>query len=95
MVTLGQADLRDDAQPPATATPPLPLPQAASPGASPQGLREAVESYERHLIDASLQRHHGSWAAAARELQMDRRQPAAAGAAAGTGMRGHAAGPPP
>ncbi|MBO0988381.1 hypothetical protein IOC62_12745, partial [Delftia sp. SD083] len=27
---------------------------------------------ERHLIDASLQRHHGSWAAAARELQMDR-----------------------
>lgn len=72
MVTLGQADLRDDAQPPATATPTLPVPQAASPGASPQGLREAVESYERHLIDASLQRHHGSWAAAARELQMDR-----------------------
>ncbi len=72
MVTLGQADLRDDAQPPATATPSLPLPQAASPGANPQGLREAVESYERHLIDASLQRHQGSWAAAARELQMDR-----------------------
>ena len=72
MVTLCQADLRDDAQPPATATPSLPLPQAASPGASPQGLREAVESYERHLIDTSLQRHHGSWAAAARELQMDR-----------------------
>ena len=72
MVTLGQADLRDDAQPPATATPSLPVPQAASPGANPQGLREAVESYERHLIESSLQRHHGSWAAAARELQMDR-----------------------
>ena len=72
MVTLGQADLRDDAQPPATATPTLPVPQVASPGASSQGLRNAVESYERQLIKASLQRHHGSWAAAARELQMDR-----------------------
>ena len=35
-------------------------------------LRDAVAAHERALINASLKRHHGSWAAAARELQMDR-----------------------
>ena len=37
-----------------------------------QGLRAAVDTYERSLVEASLQRHTGNWAAAARELQMDR-----------------------
>jgi anaerobic nitric oxide reductase transcription regulator len=36
------------------------------------GLRQTVESFERSLIEQSLRKHHGSWAAAARELQMDR-----------------------
>jgi len=36
------------------------------------GLRQAVESFERQLIEHSLARHHGNWAAAARELDVDR-----------------------
>ena len=36
------------------------------------GLRAQVSAHERQLISASLARHHGSWAAAARELQIDR-----------------------
>lgn len=36
------------------------------------GLRAAVTEYERQLVSASLSRHHGNWAAAARELQLDR-----------------------
>ncbi|WP_312836602.1 helix-turn-helix domain-containing protein, partial [Comamonas sp.] len=43
---------------------------AASAGAL--GLRAQVERYERQLLSASLARHHGNWAAAARELQLDR-----------------------
>ncbi|WP_312807901.1 helix-turn-helix domain-containing protein, partial [Comamonas sp.] len=34
--------------------------------------RAQVERYERQLLSASLARHHGNWAAAARELQLDR-----------------------
>ncbi|GGH59912.1 anaerobic nitric oxide reductase transcriptional regulator [Comamonas phosphati] len=45
------------------------LPEPPVPSA---GLREAVAAYEHSLVSASLARHHGSWAAAARELQMDR-----------------------
>ena len=40
--------------------------------ALPTGLRDAISAYEHQLVSASLQRHHGSWAAAARELQLDR-----------------------
>ncbi|MGB6096550.1 MAG: nitric oxide reductase transcription regulator, partial [Comamonas thiooxydans] len=36
------------------------------------GLRAAVSAYERQLVSSSLARHRGSWAAAARELQLDR-----------------------
>ena len=36
------------------------------------GLRAQVERYERQLLSASLARHNGNWAAAARELQLDR-----------------------
>ena len=36
------------------------------------GLRAQVSAHERQLISASLARHRGSWAAAARELQIDR-----------------------
>ncbi|MCT9810521.1 nitric oxide reductase transcriptional regulator NorR [Acidovorax sp. Be4] len=36
------------------------------------GLRAAVDAYERQAIERSLAAHQGSWAAAARALQMDR-----------------------
>lgn len=36
------------------------------------GLRQAVEAFERHCIQDTLQRHHLNWASAARELQIDR-----------------------
>ena len=53
---------------------------AAAPGAPPPtasslaalGLRKTVESIERQLIAQCLERHHDNWAAAARELQLDR-----------------------
>jgi anaerobic nitric oxide reductase transcription regulator len=37
-----------------------------------KGLREAVDNYQRQLLVSSLQRHSGSWAEVARELQVDR-----------------------
>jgi anaerobic nitric oxide reductase transcription regulator len=37
-----------------------------------QGLRERVQAYECQLVRDALARHHGNWASAARELQMDR-----------------------
>ncbi len=40
--------------------------------AAPTGLRQAVAALERRLIEQALQAHHGNWAAAARELQLDR-----------------------
>lgn len=36
------------------------------------GLREASQAFERRLIEDSLQQHQGNWAAAARDLKMDR-----------------------
>ncbi|WP_282441598.1 helix-turn-helix domain-containing protein, partial [Pseudomonas urethralis] len=36
------------------------------------GLREALDEYQRQLIEACLQRHQDNWAAAARELGLDR-----------------------
>lgn len=49
-----------------------PQPEPTSMPATTTSLRDAVAAHERALINASLKRHHGSWAAAARELQMDR-----------------------
>ena len=37
-----------------------------------RGLRDAVESLERRLVQEAIERHHANWASAARELQMDR-----------------------
>jgi len=42
---------------------------AVAPGAA---LRQQVDAYEKQLIELALARHGNSWAAAARELQMDR-----------------------
>lgn len=80
IVTLGAHDLWDGGNareagtaPALAASPALPgLAVTDLPAAAPAGLREAVAAYERDLVSASLARHHGSWAAAARELQMDR-----------------------
>ncbi|WP_407714447.1 nitric oxide reductase transcriptional regulator NorR [Comamonas testosteroni] len=72
IVTLGLADLWERTEAPAaeqTAAPGDPATPAAAPEA---GLRAAVSAYERQLVSASLARHRGSWAAAARELQLDR-----------------------
>ena len=44
----------------------------ATPAIATEGLREAVAEHERQLILTSLQHHQGSWAAAARELKVDR-----------------------
>lgn len=74
MVTLGVADLWEgmpegraahSMAPPAVALP-------AAPDADGWELRAAVQDYERRLVSACLQRHGWRWAAAARELQMDR-----------------------
>ncbi|WNG25939.1 nitric oxide reductase transcriptional regulator NorR [Cystobacter fuscus] len=67
ILTLSAADfaLNGDSPPPARAEPP---PESAPVG----DLREAVERFERQQINASLQRHQGNWASAARELGMDR-----------------------
>ena len=71
IVTLGVADLWD--QPEAMVATPAPQPPATQSLPAPElGLRDAVTTYERELVNASLARHHGSWAAAARELQIDR-----------------------
>ncbi len=69
MLTLGTADLAGTvaAAAPAHAPAPAPAHEAESPG-----LRQAVLAYELRLIEDSLQRHGGRWAAAARELRMDR-----------------------
>lgn len=42
------------------------------PSGSKPGLRQAVEAYERVLVQEALTRHPNNWANAARELQMDR-----------------------
>ncbi|MDR0225780.1 MAG: nitric oxide reductase transcriptional regulator NorR [Burkholderiaceae bacterium] len=70
IVTLTPADLWDAPAPVAGNAPPSgtgPAPEAPA-----QGLRQATETYQRQQIQASLQRHQGSWAAAARELHLDR-----------------------
>jgi len=72
IVTLGLADLWERAEVPAAAQATAPM-DPATPAAAPEaGLRAAVSAYERQLVSSSLARHRGSWAAAARELQLDR-----------------------
>lgn len=44
----------------------------AAPAAADQGLREQVEAFERRLVRQCLERHDYKWAAAARELRIDR-----------------------
>jgi len=63
-------DLRVSSATPGT----LPSPTAPSHVATvPEGsLREAVDIYQRQVIEACLQRHQENWAAAARELGLDR-----------------------
>ncbi len=51
-----------------------PHPEAAPapPAQLTQGLRQTMEAMERRLIQESVARHQGNWAAAARELHLDR-----------------------
>ncbi len=50
----------------------LGAPAPARTAAPAPGLRQAVEAFERRLIEQCLQRHQHNWSAAAKELQMDR-----------------------
>ncbi|MDC0715204.1 nitric oxide reductase transcriptional regulator NorR [Stigmatella sp. ncwal1] len=68
ILTLSAEDFALQGEPPGPprAEPPL------EPEAPVGDLREAVEHFERRQIRASLERHQGNWASAARELGMDR-----------------------
>ncbi|MCC7516313.1 MAG: nitric oxide reductase transcriptional regulator NorR [Pseudomonadales bacterium] len=68
VLTIGVADL---GLPSSTAAQPE-QPVAHTGAAVGMGLREAVDQYQRQLIEACLVRHRGVWADVARELQMDR-----------------------
>lgn len=59
-----------DAEPPVHAAPQAGSAMPGEPVA--EGLRDAVAAYERTLIRQCLARHGDNWAAAARELRMDR-----------------------
>ena len=78
IVTLGMEDVWGSAAPELVAPVGMPSTPASTAAAGAQdsvreiGLRDAVSAYERELVNASLSRHHGNWAAAARELQIDR-----------------------
>lgn len=45
---------------------------AASEAVTAQGLRQAVDAFERNLVQSTLAQHAHNWASAARALQMDR-----------------------
>ncbi|QIL82188.1 nitric oxide reductase transcriptional regulator NorR [Diaphorobacter sp. HDW4A] len=75
IVTLRRQDLGDGMQQRAVASADAALAapvQTDEEHAPVTGLRSAVEHYERQLIAQSLARNGSSWAAAARELQVDR-----------------------
>jgi len=70
ILTLEAIDLDLRAAPPSGQLPsPSPLLEAPLPDG---GLREAVDLYQRQVIENCLQRHAENWAAAARELGLDR-----------------------
>lgn len=54
------------------ATPMVSVPNAGLAIAAGQGLKEAVDAYQRALIVDALERHQGKWAEVARELSVDR-----------------------
>jgi len=72
ILTLEAIDLDLRVSPAMPGSPPSPA--APSPAATlPEGgLREAVDIYQRQVIEACLQKHQDNWAAAARELGLDR-----------------------
>jgi len=70
ILTLEASDLDLRAVPvTAAASSPALLPAPSLPEG---GLRDAIDAYQRQVIDACLQRHQDNWAAAARELGLDR-----------------------
>lgn len=72
ILTLSAADLGLE---PRQEMPPVPAQEtrrADSSPVPPRPLREAVDDYQRSLIAAALARHNNNWAAAARELGVDR-----------------------
>lgn len=70
-LTAGDLDLRSAI--PAKLAPLYPSELVTEPDVlSDQGLAEAVHAYQQRVIQHSLNRHHGNWAAVARELRMDR-----------------------
>ncbi len=71
ILTLTAADLGLPAPAPPLHAASADTPHRATQAAN-QGLRPAVEAFERQLIQHCLERHAHNWAAAARELQMDR-----------------------
>ena len=72
ILTLEASDLDVRTTAPAAAATPLPAPPLSVANLPEGGLREAVDSYQRQVIEACLQRHQDNWAAAARELGLDR-----------------------
>ncbi|MNO93271.1 Regulatory protein LuxO [compost metagenome] len=70
ILTLGAIDLDLRVAP---ALHPLPSPTPLQAASLPEGgLREAMDDYQRQVIENCLQRHAENWAAAARELGLDR-----------------------
>ncbi|MDH4653771.1 MULTISPECIES: nitric oxide reductase transcriptional regulator NorR [unclassified Pseudomonas] len=68
ILTLTANDLALPSSQPTAASNPIEAPTALAVG----DLREAVDQYQRQLILASLESHQQNWAAAARELGLDR-----------------------
>lgn len=73
ILTLAAQDLGlAPSHPAPAAEPPAPPPQPDDAIGVEQGLREAVEAFERRVIQQCLERNGDNWAAAARELHVDR-----------------------
>jgi len=72
ILTLEAIDLDLRVSSPGTGALPSPIAQPPVAKLPEGGLREAVDVYQRQVIEACLQRHQDNWAAAARELGLDR-----------------------
>jgi anaerobic nitric oxide reductase transcription regulator len=70
ILTLDAADLDLRSTPSPVSAPTAPPSSAATLPTG--GLREALDAYQRQVVQACLQRHGDNWAAAARELGLDR-----------------------